>query len=104
MPRGNRRVGELAPAMNQTIAAARARGILIIHAPSSCMDAYKDHPGEKPSGSEGRESAPAHRRVVQQDLRPRKKESIRSTSPTAVATTARSVPRAHPGNPRSRRF
>ncbi len=42
-----RRVGELAPAMNQTIAAARAKGILIIHAPSSCMEAYKDHPARK---------------------------------------------------------
>ena len=40
-------MGELAPAMNQTIAAARAKGILIIHAPSSCMDAYKDHPARK---------------------------------------------------------
>ena len=39
-----RRVGELAPAMNQTIAAARAKGVFIIHAPSSCMDDYKDHP------------------------------------------------------------
>ncbi len=38
-----RRVGELAPAMNQAVAAARARGVLIIHAPSSCMAAYKDH-------------------------------------------------------------
>src|SRR5262245_59918250 len=38
-----RRVGELAPAMNRAVAAARARGALIIHAPSSCMDAYKDH-------------------------------------------------------------
>ena len=42
-----RRVGELAPVMNQTIAAARAKGILIIHAPSSCMDAYKGHPAQK---------------------------------------------------------
>jgi putative membrane-bound dehydrogenase-like protein len=42
-----RRVGELAPAMNRTIAAARAKGILIIHAPSSCMDAYKNHPARK---------------------------------------------------------
>jgi putative membrane-bound dehydrogenase-like protein len=39
-----RRVGELAPAINRAVAAARARGVLIIHAPSSCMDAYKDHP------------------------------------------------------------
>jgi putative heme-binding domain-containing protein len=42
-----RRVGELAPAMNRAVAAARARGVLIIHAPSSCMDAYKDHPARK---------------------------------------------------------
>jgi putative heme-binding domain-containing protein len=42
-----RRVGELAPAMNRAVAAARARGVLIIHAPSSCMDAYKDHPARR---------------------------------------------------------
>jgi putative heme-binding domain-containing protein len=42
-----RRVGELASAMNETISAARDKGVLIIHAPSSCMDAYKDHPGRK---------------------------------------------------------
>src|SRR5262245_16021665 len=38
-----RRVNELAPRMNQFAAAARQQGVLIIHAPSSCMDAYKDH-------------------------------------------------------------
>jgi putative membrane-bound dehydrogenase-like protein len=42
-----RRVGELAPFVNQTLAAARAKGILIIHAPSSCMNAYKNHPARK---------------------------------------------------------
>jgi len=42
-----RRVGELAPAMNRTVAAARSKGVLIIHAPSSCMDAYKDHPARR---------------------------------------------------------
>ena len=42
-----RRVGEVAPAMNRTIAAARARGVFIIHAPSSCMDAYRNHPARK---------------------------------------------------------
>jgi putative membrane-bound dehydrogenase-like protein len=42
-----RRVAELAPAMNQAVAAARANGILIVHSPSSCMDAYKDHPGRR---------------------------------------------------------
>ncbi len=43
----SRRVGELAPVMNRTVKAARDRGVLIIHAPSSCMDAYKDHPARK---------------------------------------------------------
>ncbi len=42
-----RRVGELAPAMNRTVAAARAKGVLIIHAPSSCMAAYESHPARK---------------------------------------------------------
>jgi putative membrane-bound dehydrogenase-like protein len=42
-----RRVAELAPAMNRAIIAARDRGVLIIHAPSSCMDSYKDHPARK---------------------------------------------------------
>src|SRR5262249_33436707 len=42
-----RRGGELAPRMDRFLDEARARGALIIHAPSSCMDAYKDHPGRK---------------------------------------------------------
>ena len=42
-----RRVGELAPVMNQAVAAARAKGVFIIHAPSSCMAAYKDHPARQ---------------------------------------------------------
>jgi nicotinamidase-related amidase len=42
-----RRVGEMAPRMNQVLDKARRQGVLIIHAPSSCMDAYKDHPARK---------------------------------------------------------
>jgi nicotinamidase-related amidase/type 1 glutamine amidotransferase len=42
-----RRVGEMAPRMNQLLSAARTRGVLIIHAPSECMDAYKDHPARQ---------------------------------------------------------
>ena len=42
-----RRVGEIAPAMNRTVEAARAKGIFIIHSPSSCMEAYKGHPARK---------------------------------------------------------
>ena len=66
-----RRVGELAPAMNRTIAAARARGVLIIHAPSSCMDAYKDHPGAEACAgrSQGGKPSQGYRRLVRPDPR-----------------------------------
>ena len=39
-----RRGAELTPRMNKVLAEARSSGATIIHAPSSCMDAYKDHP------------------------------------------------------------
>src|SRR4051794_7583916 len=42
-----KRVEELAPRMNEVLEKARASGMLIIHAPSSCMEPYKDHPGRK---------------------------------------------------------
>ena len=42
-----RRVGELAPRMNRFLVEARRRGVLIVHAPSSCMEAYKDHPARR---------------------------------------------------------
>lgn len=35
---------EVAPRMNEVLNAARSRGATIIHAPSSCMDAYATHP------------------------------------------------------------
>ncbi len=38
-----RRAKEMAPRMDHVLRAARDRGVLIIHAPSSCMEAYKDH-------------------------------------------------------------
>jgi nicotinamidase-related amidase len=41
------RVEEMAPRMNQVLEKARSRGVLIIHAPSSCMAPYKDHPARK---------------------------------------------------------
>lgn len=40
-----RREEEMLPRMNEVLEKARKLGILIIHAPSSCMAAYKDHPG-----------------------------------------------------------
>jgi nicotinamidase-related amidase/type 1 glutamine amidotransferase len=42
-----RREKEMAPTMERVLKAARDRGVVIIHAPSSCMDAYKDHPARK---------------------------------------------------------
>jgi len=42
-----RRGGEMAPRMNNLLKLARRRGATIIHAPSSCMNTYKDHPARK---------------------------------------------------------
>ena len=42
-----RRAVEMAPRMNAVLEAARRQGVTIIHAPSSCMDAYAGHPGRK---------------------------------------------------------
>lgn len=39
-----RRVGELAGPMNEMLKAARARGVFIIHAPSTCTGFYEDTP------------------------------------------------------------
>ncbi|WP_164101300.1 isochorismatase family protein [Candidatus Laterigemmans baculatus] len=38
------RVGVMAPRMNQVLSAARSHGVMIIHAPSGCMDQYADTP------------------------------------------------------------
>ena len=42
-----RRVAELAPRMNDVIAMARDKGVLIIHAPSGTVDFYANHPARK---------------------------------------------------------
>ena len=42
-----KRAKEMAPTMDRVLKAARDRGAVIVHAPSGCMDAYKDHPGRK---------------------------------------------------------
>lgn len=41
------RVAEMAPRMNDVVAAARAKGVLIIHCPSSCMGFYENTPMRK---------------------------------------------------------
>src|SRR5262245_8782037 len=42
-----RRETEMAPRMNSVIGRSRDQGVLVIHAPSGCMDTYKDHPARK---------------------------------------------------------
>ena len=61
-----RRAEEMAPRMNQVLENARSRGVLIVHAPSSCMEPYKDHPARKRAQEAPRADEPAqgHRRVV----------------------------------------
>jgi type 1 glutamine amidotransferase/nicotinamidase-related amidase len=41
------RVVELAPRVNAFLTATRARGALVVHAPSGCMAAYADHPARQ---------------------------------------------------------
>ncbi|NNE91794.1 MAG: isochorismatase family protein [Verrucomicrobiales bacterium] len=50
-----RRVGEMAPRMNEVIKKARAEGVLIIHCPSGCMNVYE--------GTEARKRAQAAPKV-----------------------------------------
>jgi nicotinamidase-related amidase/type 1 glutamine amidotransferase len=46
-----RRAVEMAPRMDAVLKSARERGVLIIHAPSSCMAPYENHPGRKLASS-----------------------------------------------------
>ncbi len=39
-----RRLEEFAPRLNKVLIEARGRGVTIIHSPSDCMQAYRDHP------------------------------------------------------------
>lgn len=41
------RVAEMAPFMNNVLAVAREKGVLIVHAPSDCVEYYADHPARK---------------------------------------------------------
>ncbi len=42
-----KREAEMAPRMNEVIEKARAQGVFVIHAPSSCMKAYVGHPARE---------------------------------------------------------
>ena len=41
------RVAEMAPHLNDVISIARRKGVLIVHAPSDCMEYYRNHPARK---------------------------------------------------------
>jgi hypothetical protein len=86
------RGAEMAPRMNRFLDEARRRGALVIHAPSGGVDFYKDHPARKRA-----QSAPKAANLPEgiaswcSQIEAEKRESIRSTRPTAVATTSRSA-------------
>lgn len=44
-PNATDRLNEFVDRLNDVVQEARRRGVTIIHAPSNCMPAYKDHPG-----------------------------------------------------------
>ena len=97
-----RRVGELAPVMNRTIAAARAKGVFIIHAPSSCMDAYKDHPARRRAQAAPKAASyPRTSANGATKFRPRRRGFTRLISLTEAATTGRSALAGRRGNLKS---
>ena len=53
-----RRVGEIAPRIDSFLKAARQQGATIIHAPSSCIDFYQNHPARKHVSSVPRTKSP----------------------------------------------
>lgn len=53
------RVAEMAPAMDKVLRKARGMGVLIIHAPSSTMDFYKDTPQRKKAQNATKAQAPS---------------------------------------------
>ena len=42
-----RRVSEMAPFVNNVVSVAREKGVLIVHAPSDCMNYYNNTPARK---------------------------------------------------------
>ena len=84
-PNAVERVGELAPRMNQLLEKARSRGALVIHAPSSCMEPYKDHPARKRA-----QAAPKAFTTMPAGAAP----AIEISDPGSVSTAPRSASRA----------
>ena len=75
----------------------RDRGVLIIRAPSSCLEAYEDHPARKRRRPRKPPTCPRTSTAGAPRSRLKNAESTRSTRLTAVATTGRGARKAHPG-------
>jgi nicotinamidase-related amidase len=54
-----RRVAEMAPRVNAVVAALRAQGALVVHAPAGCVDFYRDTPARRRALQAPRAPAPA---------------------------------------------
>ncbi|HEV58881.1 MAG TPA: isochorismatase family protein, partial [Phycisphaerales bacterium] len=52
------RVKDMAPAMNRVVSLARDKGVLIVHAPSSCMEAYAADPARQRAREASQENLP----------------------------------------------
>jgi hypothetical protein len=77
-----RRGAEMAPRMDAVLKTARDRGAIIIHAPSGCMNFYRDHPARQRALRTCRQASESG--VTGSP--PRRTELIPSTSQTAAKT------------------
>ena len=64
----NVRGAVIAKRMEAVLQAARKKGVLIIHAPSECMDAYKDTPQRKLAMAAPKSDPPTSRTVAEPPL------------------------------------
>lgn len=87
------RVAEMAPAMNRVVAAARRRGVFVIHAPSDCMEFYADTPQRRRAIEAPLSKAPTTFQWNKLDLK------HESPLPEEVATAGCSCDTAEPCGP-----
>jgi nicotinamidase-related amidase len=87
------RVDAMTPRMNEVIAAARAQGALIIHAPSDTMSFYADHPARRRLQAAPVEPPPP----AEHDDPPLPVDASDHGSDTGETQTYRAWHRQHPG-------
>ncbi len=68
-----RRVAEMAPIMNKVLVLARLKGVLIVHAPSDCINYYKNHPARKTVQNLKSKNA---EKLVSEDKLPPEKDAV----------------------------